>query len=123
MHSIRSDKEWSIETDPGRSLKVQPEKIRVQPSKDVPATLLAEYLDRCLTTLPAVKEAMDRSDHGQTQVFGHRLKGTGAAYGVPLLTEIGSRIEGASSRGETEELRRQVAALEAYLSRIEIVSQ
>ena len=99
---------------------MQSETIRVQPSKGVPAKLLAEYLNRCLTALPAVKEALDRSDYRNTQVFGHRLRGTGAAYGVPLLTEFGHLIEEASIRGESAEIRRQVAALEAYLSRLEI---
>jgi hypothetical protein len=38
------------------------------------------------------------------------------------LTEIGSAIESAASKLDTSELRLQVAALEACLSQIEILS-
>lgn len=97
------------------------DKILVQAPGGIPPRLLAEYIERCFVALPAVKQALDQSDYRETGVFGHRLRGTGDAYGVPLLTEIGSRIEDASSRADTAELRRQVTALEDYLEQLEIV--
>ncbi len=96
------------------------EKVLVRPPIGLSARMLSEYLDRCLAALLAAKMAADRSDYGGTRVIGHRLKGTGAAYGVAGLTEIGTLIEDASRREDTDEVRRQVAALETYLSRIEV---
>lgn len=101
---------------------MQTEKILVHAPPGVPSRLLVEYVSRCMSALPDLQTALDQSDHGQMRVFGHRLRGTGGAYGFPALTEIGSLIEQASSSGDTAELRRHVAALEAYLSRVEIVS-
>lgn len=101
---------------------MQTEKILVHAPPGVPSRLLVEYVSRCRSALPDLQTALDQSDHGQMRVFGHRLRGTGGAYGFPPLTEIGSLIEQASSSGDIAELRRHVAALEAYLSRIEIVS-
>ncbi len=92
----------------------------MRPSKGIPTKMLEQYLERCAAALPAFREALDQGDHRHTQVFGHRIKGTGAAYGVPVLTEIGSLIEQASLRGDAGELRRQIDALETYLGRIEV---
>ena len=101
---------------------MQTEKILVRPSKGIPSKMLEQYLDRCVAALPALKEAVGQSDYRHAQVFGHRLKGTGAAYGVPVLTEIGSLIEQASRSGNFAELARQVDALENYLGRIEVAT-
>lgn len=121
--NIRSNKQVVTQNDRlEKSYKMQAEKILVRPPKGIPPKLLAEYLYRCVSALPGVKEALERSDLKHTQVFGHRLRGTGAAYGLPILTEIGALIEEASIRRETAELRRHVAELEANLSQIEIAS-
>ena len=101
---------------------MQAEKIPIQPPQGIPSKMVVGYLNRCLSALPDVKAALDRSDHGFTPVFGHRLKGTGGAYGVPALSEIGVLIEEASIRRDTAAVLSQVAALEEYLGRIEIVT-
>ena len=98
------------------------EKISVHAPQGVPLQLVTEYINRCLTALPLAKTALDRSDDGHMRVFGHRLRGSGGAYGIPVLTEIGSVIEEAALQGDRDELRRQVTALEAYLGRIEVFS-
>jgi len=103
--------------------KVQAEKISVQAPPGVPASLLTQYIDRCLTALPAAKTALDRSDYGHVRVFGHRLKGSGGAYGIPVLTTIGSGLEDAARRGDMACLRSGIAELEAYLGRIEVLCQ
>jgi HPt (histidine-containing phosphotransfer) domain-containing protein len=84
--------------------------------------MVTEYVNRCVASLPIAAEALDRSDYGHMRIFGHRLRGSGGAYGIPALTEIGSAIESPASKHDTSELRLQVAALEACLSQIEILS-
>jgi HPt (histidine-containing phosphotransfer) domain-containing protein len=84
--------------------------------------MVTEYVNRCVAALPIALEALDRSDYGHMRIFGHRLRGSGGAYGIPALTEIGSAIENAAFKLDTSELRLQVAALEACLSQIEILS-
>src|SRR5690349_636172 len=98
------------------------EKILVQIPRGVPPKMVRQYVDRCLKTLPDAVAALGRSDYAYLRIFGHRLKGTGGAYGIPSLTEIGSAIEAAAGRDETPELKSHIAALEACLSRIEIIS-
>ena len=101
---------------------VQAEKIGVKAPPGIPSKLVADYLNNCSKGLECLQAAIRQSDHGQARVLGHRLRGTGGAYGVPTVSQIGSLIEEASLRKDTVELRRQVAELEKYLSRIEIIA-
>lgn len=96
------------------------EKILVHPPKGLPPRLLIDYRANCLEALAAAKSALARCDHDSTRVLGHRLKGTGGAYGIPALTEIGASIEEASARDDDIQIQRQVAYLEEYLNHIEI---
>lgn len=98
------------------------EKILIHAPAGLPPKLVSGYVTNCCKATAAAKAAMNRSDYEQTSILGHRLKGTGGAYGIPVLTEIGSLIEEASLRGDTSEVQRQVARLEEYLGRIEIIS-
>ncbi len=101
--------------------KVQADKILVQAPHDIPPSMVAEYINRYLTALPDAKTALDRCDDGYLWGLGHRLKGTGGSFGIPALTQIGAVIEEVAQRGDIAELRRQVAELEAYLNRLEVL--
>jgi HPt (histidine-containing phosphotransfer) domain-containing protein len=83
--------------------------------------MVAAYVDRCRTALPDAEAALDNLDHNFLRVYGHRLKGSGGGYGIPRLTEMGSAIEQAAKRGATAELQMLLAALQVYLSKIEIL--
>jgi hypothetical protein len=97
------------------------EKIFVCPPKGVPRALVSEYLNRCRTNLPALKAALVQCEYEYARVFGHRIRGTGRAYGFPKLTEIGAVMEQAARLQCIGDLQDNVIALEAYLSRVEIV--
>lgn len=101
---------------------MQTDKISIRTPEGIPPRMVTEYVNRCVAGLPLAVEALDRSDHGHLRVFGHRLRGSGGAYGIPALTEIGSAIERAALQHDASELRLQLAALEACLSQIEILS-
>ena len=84
--------------------------------------MVMAYVDRCLAALPIAVEALDRSDYGHLRVFGHRLRGSGGAYGIPKLTEIGSAIEKAAIQDDSAGLRLQIGALQACLNQLEVLS-
>ena len=98
------------------------EKIIVKAPPGVPLRMVSEFIDKCRAGLPAVRTAVDESEFEYLRVFGHRLRGTGGAYGFPPLTEIGGSMETAARGQDEGELRHQLAALEAYLCRIEVVA-
>lgn len=107
----------------GGTSKAQAERISVQAPQGVPASLLTQYIERCLTAVPAAQAALERSDWAHVEVLGHRLKGSGGAYGIPALSMLGRGLEETARRGDTAGLRRQLAELEAYLGRIEVLPQ
>lgn len=82
----------------------------------LPPAVVAAYVARCVAALPALKLAFERSDYDSMRIFGHRLKGSGAAYGIPVLSEIGSVIEELAAAEDAGELRRQVAVLQVYIT-------
>jgi HPt (histidine-containing phosphotransfer) domain-containing protein len=96
------------------------EKIPIQPPPGLPASMVAEYIDRCLAALPAARAALDGLRLDYLRVYGHGLKGSGGGYGIPRLTEMGSGIEDAARRADAAALRNQFAQLEIYLSRLDI---
>jgi MinD-like ATPase involved in chromosome partitioning or flagellar assembly/HPt (histidine-containing phosphotransfer) domain-containing protein len=95
-------------------------KILVHASKDVPQEMVSQYLLQCRNDLPPLKAALARCEYEFARVFGHQMKGCGGAYGFPELTEAGALIERAAADQNIGELRNRVAALEAYLGRIEV---
>lgn len=95
-------------------------KVLVRVPSGLPPKLMADYLANCRNSLHFLKEALDRKDYDYLRVFGHRMKGCGAAYGFSQLTDTGSRIERSAVARNHLELLGHAAALEEYLSRIEI---
>jgi HPt (histidine-containing phosphotransfer) domain-containing protein len=106
---------------PEKTFNVQTEKILVPAPRGVPAGMLTTYVNRCLAALPAAVTALNQLDYGHMRVLGHRLRGSGGAYGIPGLTEFGLHLEEAALRSDGTELRRELVELEAYLRRVEIL--
>jgi HPt (histidine-containing phosphotransfer) domain-containing protein len=82
--------------------------------------VLAGFLSRCRGSIANLRTALERGEFDAVRVFGHRLKGTGGAYGVPKLTEIGTAVERAAVDKNSDELRRLAGEVEAYLSQLEV---
>jgi HPt (histidine-containing phosphotransfer) domain-containing protein len=101
---------------------MQTEKMSVHAPQGIPPRMVTEYVNRCRVALPEAAQALSRSDFSAVRIFGHRLRGSGGAYGIPELTELGSAIEAAAGLGDADALQRQVAALETCLNRIEVLS-
>ena len=95
-------------------------KILVQPPDGLPYKVVAAYLDNCRKGLQPLKDAIERSDYGFAGVYGHRMKGCGAAYGFPQLTETGALIEQAARVRNDADLRTCAAALEEHLALVEL---
>lgn len=98
-------------------------KIMIGIPQGVPRDLVADYLERCRSSFVLLQAAVDQHQHDQVRVLGHRMKGTGAPYGFSRLTEIGAEIERAARDQNRGALRRLVADLEEYLSRVEIAGE
>lgn len=97
------------------------EKVLIRAPRGLPPKMVADYVDRYRSSLLALRDALERADYEQVRVFGHRLSGTAGAYGLPDATDMGAAMEQAAARKQKAELNAQTDALEAYLSRVEVV--
>jgi HPt (histidine-containing phosphotransfer) domain-containing protein len=95
-------------------------KILVRASKRVPREMVSQYLFKSRNNLPALKAALAGYEYEFARIYGHQMKGSGGAYGIKQLTEIGALIERAATDQNIDELGNQVAALEEYLGRVEV---
>ena len=83
--------------------------------------LIPGYLVNRKHDLTSLGEAVNRGDLATIQTIGHGMKGSGGGYGFPQLTEIGRNVETAANAGDSAEIRRQIASLEDFLTRVEVV--
>jgi hypothetical protein len=54
-------------------------------------------------------------------MLGHRMKGSGAGYGLQRITDVGAALEEAAVREDARTIGEQSRNLEEFLSRVEVV--
>jgi CheY-like chemotaxis protein/HPt (histidine-containing phosphotransfer) domain-containing protein len=81
--------------------------------------LVPNYLDKRRQDLPKFTEALAAQDYAAIRRLGHNLKGTGAGYGFPVLTEIGAAIEDSAQANNGSAIRDKVEELARYLTEVE----
>ena len=52
--------------------------------------------------------------------LGHDIKGTGASYGFPALTQMGAALEHSARQLDAGTLSKQLTELGDYLSRVQL---
>lgn len=85
------------------------------------AAIMPRYFELQRAELAATGQAVARGDAEVPRVFGHRLKGTGASYGFPRLTELGAAIERAALDGDLAETARLAAEVGRFLDNVRVV--
>jgi HPt (histidine-containing phosphotransfer) domain-containing protein len=94
-----------------------PEKLIKPARQGVPREVVEKYLRRRRESLPGLRAAIGGNQFEYSRVFGHHLKGTGAAYGFPKLTEIGRSIENAALARDSRGLAKLAVVFEDYLEK------
>jgi CheY-like chemotaxis protein/HPt (histidine-containing phosphotransfer) domain-containing protein len=78
------------------------------------------YLDSRRGDVRTLLEAVELLDYETARSLGHKMSGTGGAYGFPRITEIGATIERAAKAGDSAAIRSGAAELSRYLEQIEL---
>ena len=97
--------------------------IIIQVPAGITRDLAVGYVARCRGGLLSLSTALDRGDFEAVRVYGHRMKGSGGAYGIPRITEIGAAIEQAAKAKDLTELQNVASTLDAYLRRLAVASE
>jgi CheY-like chemotaxis protein len=99
-----------------RQTKPEPLKPSVVEVPQALQALIPRYLEGRRKDIETLRSALEQSDFDMIARVGHNLKGTGAPYGFPEITEIGRSLERAGKESDTAEARRHFARLENYLA-------
>ncbi|SMF36633.1 Hpt domain-containing protein [Desulfovibrio gilichinskyi] len=82
--------------------------------------IMPRYLEIRHKELVELEEAIKTENFDQIRMLGHKLKGTGAAYGFEELTRLGQLIEDKACAKIMEEVPESTAQIRKYLENVEI---
>lgn len=90
-----------------------------QPEYDpIVGELLPDYLAECRAELPRLAAALAAADFETLWKVGHGLKGSGAGYGLPPVSDHGAALEAAAKARNTTAAAAALEALAAFLDRV-----
>ncbi|HEX4274717.1 MAG TPA: ATP-binding protein [Bryobacteraceae bacterium] len=78
------------------------------------------YLEKRRAEITVYNEALAASDFDAIKKLAHKMKGTGAGYGFPVLTELGATLEKAAIDGNAGQLAESLRQFAVYLESIEL---
>ncbi len=78
------------------------------------------YVAKRKAELPLYQAAIERNDFEVIRQMAHKMKGTGAGYGFPFLTESGKLMEDAATAKDGAGLRGCLSELEKYLQSVQL---
>jgi len=93
--------------------------LRVQPDPEI-ADLVPGYLDNRRRDVASLEQALAGGDLDTVAHLAHNMKGTGAGYGLPWVSELGAELERAAREGDVESAREGVERLAALVAEVEV---
>ena len=78
------------------------------------------YLAKRRAEVPVYTEAVTRNDFDSIQRLAHKMRGTGAGYGFPVLTELGHVMEKAAMAQDAARIRESINQFALYLDSIDL---
>lgn len=82
--------------------------------------LIPKYLDNRRQDLVRLADAVAARDLKALRKLGHDMSGSGGAYGIPPVSEIGKRIEDAALAGDTAAIAQAIEELRAFLDTVRL---
>lgn len=91
------------------------ERIHIDPELE---SLLPGYLENRDRDLLALRSALAAGNRHEIETIGHRMKGSGGAYGLASISELGAQLESVGRQGELGGLESVISALESEIAEI-----
>lgn len=85
------------------------------------APIMPRYMELREQEHRDLMQALASGDPQQVALLGHRLKGTGASYGMDMLTELGTQLEQAGQTADLQTAEVVARRIRMFLDRIELV--
>ena len=82
---------------------------------DLPESLLRQYISHRVEDLEILQTMRDSNNFDRCAAIGHRLKGSGPAYGFKELGVIGIAIQAAADDRSAEKISSQLELLAQWI--------
>lgn len=86
---------------------------------DALAELLPGFIRRRKEDILVLHEAAGANDFARVAEVAHKIRGNGATFGFPELSEIAERLELAAKKGEEPLMRREIEQLEKRVGELD----
>ncbi|CCO23377.1 Hpt domain-containing protein [Maridesulfovibrio hydrothermalis] len=95
------------------------EKIVIKVDEDL-EDIMPRYLEIRKKELIELEQAVKSKDFDQIRMLGHKLKGTGSAYGFDELSILGTLIEDKACENDIEGIPEFASKVRRFLDNLEI---
>jgi HPt (histidine-containing phosphotransfer) domain-containing protein len=85
----------------------------------IPDELIGKYIKRRFDELKNIESAFEKRDFHYIQKIGHQLKGNGAMFGFPSITEFGKELESHSKTQDSEMIQSWILRYHHYIESIQ----
>ena len=80
--------------------------------------LITQYLGRRKADIDQLREAVGVGDFERIRVTGHNMSGSGSAYGLGKVSEVGAALEQAAKAADGAAIRELIDQLDRILSSV-----
>lgn len=82
--------------------------------------LIVQYVDRRKADLELLRVALADGRFRDIQIAGHNMSGSGSAYGLDRVSQIGAGLESASKARSAAKITRLIDDLESFVQSIRV---
>jgi len=82
--------------------------------------LMAQYLSRRAQDFETLGSALDESDFDTIELIGHKLYGSGSAYGLHEVTRLGGELEAAAQNQHSATIAALIDEFECYIQQLKL---
>lgn len=82
--------------------------------------LIVRYLDHRKSDIESLRQALGDGDYASIRDKGHNLFGSGSAYGLDRVSELGAMLEKAAKKENAGLIAEIIDALESYVDNVTV---
>lgn len=83
--------------------------------------LIESYLSRRCKDVEVLRFSLEKNEFEEIRIKGHNLCGSGSAYGLDRISELGRFLEDAATEKDRMAVASSLDALESYLKKVRVV--
>ena len=83
--------------------------------------LTDDFLKNRKKDIKSIQRALEKEDYQNIHTLGHKMKGTGGAYGFDTVSDLGGSLEQAAKDRNSGEISKLVGELADYLEQVKVI--